>query len=71
MDVVRGDLVRLAFAGVFDVVVHGGPRCLSGRDVRQAMLRWDPTDFLSCLGVLPVEEERGRSGARPLQGRRR
>ena len=25
------------------------------------MLRWDPTDFLSCLGVLPVEEEHGIS----------
>ena len=25
------------------------------------MLRWDQTDFLSCLGVLPVEEEHGIS----------
>lgn len=25
------------------------------------MLRWDPTDFLICLGVLPIEGEYGSS----------
>jgi hypothetical protein len=34
---------------------------LNGATLGGLMLRWDPTDVLSCLGVAPVEAEHGIS----------
>jgi hypothetical protein len=31
------------------------------------MLRWDPTDVLGCLGVIPIEDEDGVSHAYSLE----
>lgn len=46
MDVVRGDLVRLALDGVFDVVVHGcNCQCVMGAGVAKAIRTAFPAAF--------------------------
>lgn len=46
MDVVRGDLVRLALAGVFDVVVHGcNCQCVMGAGIAKAIRTAFPSAF--------------------------